>query len=100
MTSTSCSWSGCPADRDVAAALAEVAQLKDALISRACIEQLKGMVMLVADCDAEAAWTLIVQESQRRQLKVRQLAAQACASWSGREAILASSLAVRKALDA
>jgi len=52
----------------------EVAQLRDALLSRPVIEQAKGIVMSVHRCDAERAWVQLTGCSQQHNVKVRGLA--------------------------
>jgi GAF domain-containing protein len=50
-------------------------QLQDALVSRAVIEQAKGIVMRERACDADEAFALLARESQNSNRKVRDLAA-------------------------
>ncbi|MBY8854388.1 ANTAR domain-containing protein, partial [Saccharothrix sp. MB29] len=49
-------------------------QLQSALTSRAVIDQAKGIVMAVHQVDAEEAFNLLVDRSQRENLKLRDLA--------------------------
>ncbi|MDR6592950.1 GAF and ANTAR domain-containing protein [Saccharothrix longispora] len=49
-------------------------QLQSALTSRAVIDQAKGIVMAVHQVDAEKAFNLLVDRSQRENLKLRDLA--------------------------
>ena len=49
-------------------------QLRSALTSRAVIDQAKGIVMAVHQVDAEEAFNLLVDRSQRENLKLRDLA--------------------------
>ena len=51
-----------------------IAQLETALHSRPTIEQAKGMLMLLARCDADAAFTLLTAVSQRCNRKLRDVA--------------------------
>ncbi|WNV85940.1 GAF and ANTAR domain-containing protein [Umezawaea sp. Da 62-37] len=51
-----------------------ITQLKNALTSRATIDQAKGILMAVRRVDAEQAFTLLVQQSQRENIKLRDLA--------------------------
>ncbi|MFF4804055.1 ANTAR domain-containing protein [Streptomyces sp. NPDC001351] len=65
-----------------AALLAEVVELRAsneqlgrALASRAVIDQARGMVMALAPCTSERAWDLLVDVSQRCNIKLRDVAA-------------------------
>ncbi|MCX5060406.1 ANTAR domain-containing protein [Streptomyces sp. NBC_00452] len=65
-----------------AALLAEVVELRAsneqlgrALVSRAVIDQARGMVMALAPCSSERAWDLLVDVSQRCNIKLRDVAA-------------------------
>jgi GAF domain-containing protein len=49
-------------------------QLREALVSRAVIEQAKGMLMARHRCDSDAAFQLIRRESQDTNTKVREVA--------------------------
>lgn len=53
----------------------ENAQLREALSSRAVIEQAKGMLMAQHECDAETAFRMLVAASRRDGRKVRDVAA-------------------------
>jgi ANTAR domain-containing protein len=57
-----------------AGAQEEVAQLKEAMASRAVIEQAKGMIMRERHCSADEAFTLLVKMSSRSNRKLRDLA--------------------------
>lgn len=50
-------------------------QLEQALVSRAVIDQARGMVMALAPCTSERAWDLLVDVSQRCNIKLRAVAA-------------------------
>ncbi|MFI6566160.1 ANTAR domain-containing protein [Streptomyces sp. NPDC050534] len=50
-------------------------QLEQALASRAVIDQARGMVMALAPCTSERAWDLLVDVSQRSNIKLRAVAA-------------------------
>lgn len=52
-----------------------VEQLREAMKSRAVIEQAKGMLMLRLQCDADEAFQTLVGISQRTQRKLRDVAA-------------------------
>jgi PAS domain-containing protein len=52
----------------------EADELAAALRSRAIIDQAKGMVMMSRGCSADEAFTILVQNSQRANVKVRVLA--------------------------
>ncbi|WP_328453127.1 MULTISPECIES: GAF and ANTAR domain-containing protein [unclassified Amycolatopsis] len=50
--------------------------LQLALTSRSVIDQAKGMLMAIQKIDAEAAFTVLVEESQRQNVKLREVADQ------------------------
>jgi PAS domain S-box-containing protein len=52
----------------------EVEQLREALTSRATIEQAKGILMLRSRCSAEEAFAMLSQSSQERNIKLRDVA--------------------------
>lgn len=49
-------------------------RLSEAMSRRAVIEQAKGMLMVAQRCDEEEAFTLLVQASQRENVKLRDVA--------------------------
>lgn len=51
-------------------------QLRDAMASRATIEQAKGVIMATAGCDADAAFKRLVQQSSHENRKLREVAEQ------------------------
>ncbi len=55
-------------------------QLRDALTSRAVIDQAKGVLMALQHVDADAAFELLVGQSQRDNVKLRDLAARVVAA--------------------
>ena len=57
---------------ETTAALAE--QMKDAMRSRAVIEQAKGIIMREQRCDADEAFDTLVRMSQQSHVKLRELA--------------------------
>ena len=61
-----------PSDGPACARLAD--QLREAMRSRAVIEQTKGVIMATARCDAEAAFDLMVKQSQHENRKLREIA--------------------------
>ncbi len=63
---------------------AQVDHLRQALRSRDVIGQVKGMVRLIADCDEDAAWTVVVQVSQTSNRKAADLAAELIDGLTGR----------------
>jgi hypothetical protein len=72
-------------DAERAAALAlEVEQLRAAMASRACIEQAKGILMLLTGCTDQVAFDLLTHISGHTHRKVRDVAQAitACASGS------------------
>jgi hypothetical protein len=52
----------------------EAGKLRDALASRAVIEQAKGIVMLLERCDADTAFAVLSRLSQEHDVPVRDLA--------------------------
>ncbi|WP_338692826.1 ANTAR domain-containing protein [Streptomyces sp. Q6] len=50
-------------------------QLNRAMVSRAMIDQARGMIMVLAHCSSERAWGLLVDISQHRNVKLRDVAA-------------------------
>lgn len=56
--------------------VAEVDQLREALTSRATIEQAKGILMLRNRCTAQEAFAMLSQRSQQRNVKLRDVAAE------------------------
>jgi len=50
-------------------------QLGRALVTRAVIDQARGMVMALAPCSSERAWDLLVGVSQHCNIKLRDVAA-------------------------
>jgi hypothetical protein len=62
-------------DDDVVVALqAEVVQLRTAMASRACIEQAKGILMLLTSCTEQVAFELLAHMSSHTHRKVRDVA--------------------------
>ncbi len=57
-----------------------VAQLEQALTTRAEIDQAKGVLMAVHRCGAEEAFARLVEQSKRQNLKLREVARQLMAS--------------------
>ncbi|MDT7789500.1 MAG: hypothetical protein QOF58_7919 [Pseudonocardiales bacterium] len=51
-----------------------IKQLETALVSRAVIEQAKGVLMAVHSCTADEAFTMLVQQSQNENIKLRDVA--------------------------
>lgn len=51
-----------------------IGQLQRALESRAVIDQAKGVIMAARGIDAEAAFAVLVEQSQRQNVKVREIA--------------------------
>ncbi|MFP5282452.1 MAG: ANTAR domain-containing protein [Actinomycetes bacterium] len=60
------------------------AGLKEAMKSRATIEQAKGVIMATRRCSAEEAFQLLVSASQRNNVKLRDVAARVVAGRGGR----------------
>jgi GAF domain-containing protein len=51
-------------------------QLREAMVSRAVIEQAKGVIMTTTRCDADTAFKILVEQSQQENRKVREVAAE------------------------
>jgi hypothetical protein len=58
-------------------------QLKDAVVTRPVVDQAKGILMHALGCDADDALRRLRQESQRRHVKVTQVAAEIVAGAKG-----------------
>jgi hypothetical protein len=54
-------------------------QLKDAVVARSVVDQAKGVLMHALGCDADDALRRLRQESQRRHIKVTEVAAEVVA---------------------
>ncbi|MFG3506772.1 ANTAR domain-containing protein [Streptomyces sp. NPDC047821] len=52
----------------------EVTQLRQALDSRAVIDQAQGVIMALTPCPAERAWQVLVETSQHGNTKLRDVA--------------------------
>jgi GAF domain-containing protein len=63
----------------------EVANLEKALYSRAEIDQAKGALMAVHRCSADEAFRMLVEQSQRRNIKVNKIAVDFLDSITGAE---------------
>ena len=68
---------------DTADLQAEVEQLREAMVSRAVIEQARGMLMAIASCSDRAAWDLLVEISQHSNVKLRDVSAALVAAAPG-----------------
>jgi AmiR/NasT family two-component response regulator len=55
-------------------AVHELAGLRIAMHTRAGIEQAKGALMALHGCDADAAFAMLVRESQHRHVRLHQVA--------------------------
>jgi len=58
-------------------------QLQEAMESRASIEQAKGILMAIHNCDAAAAFTMLRTESQSTQIKLNAVARAFVAAHTG-----------------
>jgi hypothetical protein len=56
-------------------------QLKDAVVARSVVDQAKGILMHALDCDADDALQRLRQESQRRHVKVTEVATEVVAAY-------------------
>jgi hypothetical protein len=57
-------------------------QLKDAVVARSVVDQAKGVLMHALSCDADDALRRLRQESQRRHVKVTEVAAEVVAAYN------------------
>ncbi len=74
-----------PTDTDRVHALeVEVAQLRTAMVSRAVIEQAKGVLMLLTGCGDQVAFDLLTHISSHTHRKVRDVAQELVCSATGR----------------
>ena len=60
-------------------------QLKDAVVARSVVDQAKGILMHALGCDADEALKRLRQESQRRHIKVTEVATEVVAAYDGEE---------------
>ncbi len=60
-------------------------QLKDAVVARSVVDQAKGILMHALGCDADDALRRLRQESQRRHVKVTEVASEVVAACSGQD---------------
>jgi len=60
-------------------------QLKDAVVARPVVDQAKGILMHALGCDADEALKRLRQESQRRHVKVTEVASEVVAAYGGEE---------------
>jgi ANTAR domain-containing protein len=60
-------------------------QLKDAVVARSVTDQAKGILMHALGCDADDALKRLRQESQRRHIKVTEVATEVVAAYDGEE---------------
>ena len=58
-------------------------QLKDAVVARSVVDQAKGILMHAFGCDADEALKRLRQESQRRHVKVTEVATEVVAAYGG-----------------
>src|SRR6266700_2109611 len=60
-------------------------QLKDAVVARSVVDQAKGILMHALGCDADEALKRLRQESQRRHVKVTEVATEVVAAYNGED---------------
>jgi hypothetical protein len=60
-------------------------QLKDAVVARSVVDQAKGILMHAIGCDADDALQRLRAESQRRHIKVTEVAGEVVAAYGGGE---------------
>ena len=58
-------------------------QLKDAVVARSVVDQAKGILMHALGCDADEALKRLRRESQRRHVKVTEVASEVLAAYGG-----------------
>ena len=58
-------------------------QLKDAVVARSVVDQAKGILMHAIGCDADDALSRLRAESQRRHIKVTEVAGEVVAAYGG-----------------
>jgi hypothetical protein len=80
---TECHPPGSPTER-AQALETEVGQLRAAMASRACIEQAKGILMLLTSCGDQVAFDLLAHISSHTHRKVRDIARVITDSAAGR----------------
>jgi hypothetical protein len=68
-------------------------QLKDAVVARSVVDQAKGILMHALGCDAGDALQRLRQESQRRHVKVTEVAREVVAAYGGESGGAAGSAA-------
>lgn len=67
-------------DARIAELVKEVEVLQEAMSHRLVIEQAKGVIMHSMQCNADAAFAVLVAASQRENIKLREVAARIAAS--------------------
>jgi ANTAR domain len=72
-------------------------QLKDAVVARSVVDQAKGILMHALGCDADDALRRLRTESQRRHVKVTEVAGEVVAAHSGQDSKTAGSTPKRPA---
>ena len=60
-------------------------QLRDAIVARSVVDQAKGILMHALGCAADDALRRLRQESQRRHVKVTEVASEVVAAYSGQD---------------
>lgn len=74
-------------DRRYRSARDHAGELRTALSSRAVIDQAKGVIMAIRHVDADAAFAILVEQSQRENRKLRDVAVRFVARVTGSDAI-------------
>jgi hypothetical protein len=72
-------------------------QLKDAVVARSVVDQAKGILMHALGCDADDALRRLRQESQRRHVKVTEVASEVVAAYRNRDPQAPGSAGIRSA---
>jgi hypothetical protein len=70
-------------------------QLKDAVVARSVVDQAKGILMHALGCDADDALRRLRQESQRRHVKVTEVASEVVSAYRSRDPKAAGSAGIR-----
>ncbi|MGW6273880.1 ANTAR domain-containing protein [Streptomyces sp. NPDC055060] len=87
-----------PLAADVEELRRENTQLRQALVTRSTVDQARGVLMAVGSCGADRAWEVLVDTSQRTNIKLRHIAEMIVASTDGGEIPAAVGTALKRSL--
>lgn len=76
-----------PTDGELEGLRRERAQLRQAIASRAVVDQARGVLMAAGSCGPQRAWEVLVDTSQRTNTKLRRVAEMVVASAAGGEEV-------------